>query len=218
MGLVDKNSGGYAAKFNTRLAAFTTQVETAARKAAIEADRISKRNAKGIRAPQAPRPYRTSPPGALAKNIDWKVDPTDSAFVQLDTQRLDSVVRWWKVQEIGTGKSAVIRKGGKPNPQGRVPKGANYKIQIKSQKGRIIPGTLVFVARNGNAQRFSDRSKRQALVERTHAKNATRFPINPVRIRNEIEGKHFIRDGAREGFRDYRNDVIAAARATLGTR
>lgn len=218
MGLVDQNPGGYVAKFDARLNAFTTQVETAARKAATEADQVSKRKAKGIRAPQAPRPYRTSAPGALAKNIDWKVDPADSTFVQLDTGRLDAAVRWWKVQEIGTGKSATIRKGGKPNPQGRVPKGADYKVQVKSQKGRLIPGTLVFVARNGNAQRFSDRSKGQALVERAQAKNGTRFPINPVRIRHEIEGKHFIRDGAREGFRDYRNDVLAAARATLGTR
>lgn len=209
---------GYVKKYDARLDSFIDRVHQAARKAAVEAERVSKKRAKGVRAPQAARPFRTSGPGALGKSIDWKIAANDKSFVELDINRLDSNVPWWRVQEVGTGKSAVMRRGGKPNPQGQVPKGADFKIQIKSQKGRIIPGSLVFVSRNGNAQKPSDRSRRQALVQRTQAKNAAFIPTNPLVIRNEIEGKHFIRNGAREGFRDYKNDVLAAARATLGTR
>lgn len=216
MNLINKSN--YTKKYNARLDAFTDQVHQAARKAAAEADRVSKKKARAIRAPQPPRPFRTSPPGALAKNVDWKIDSNDKAFVELDVQRLNTNVPWWKVQEIGTGKNATMRKGGKPNPKGQVPKGADFKVQVKSQRGRVIPGSLVFISRSGNAVPFSDRSKKQALVQRTLAKKANLFPTNPVVIRNEIEGKHFIRDGAKEGFRDYKNDVLAAARATLGTR
>lgn len=218
MNLVDRNRGTFSKKFDTRLNDFEERVNRAARKAAGEANRVSKQKAKAIRPPAPPRAGRTSPPGALAKAIQWKVDQADSTFVELNQAQLDSRVRWWRVQEIGTGKSATVRKGGKPNPRGQVPKGADFKVQVKSQRGRLMPSNLVFISRSGNAQRFSDRSKRQALVPRAMAKNAALVPAGAVYISKEIEGKHFIRDGAREGFRDYRRDVIAAARATLAKR
>lgn len=218
MNLVDKNRGTFSKKFDARLRDFETAVAAATRKAAVTAEKSSKQRAKAIRPPAPPRAGRASPPGALGKAITWKVDPVDKNFVVLDVPALDSQVRWWRVQEIGTGKSATIRRGGQPNPRGQVAKGAQYRVQVKSQKGRVLPGHLVFVSRAGNAQRFSDRSKRQALVPRAIAKNESRIPVRTRRIRNEIEGKHFIRDGARDGFRDYRKEVLAAARATLAKR
>lgn len=218
MNLVDRNRGTFSKKFDARLIDFEQRVQQAARKAAGEANRVSKQKAKPVRPPAPPRAGRTSPPGALAKAIDWHIDPTDDAFIVLNQAAMDSTVKWWRVQEIGTGKSATVRKGGQPNPRGQVPKAATFRVQVKSQRGRLLPGHLVFASRAGNAQRFSDRSKRQALVPRSVAKNSVNVPVRLRTIKNEIEGKHFIRDGAREGFRDYRSDVIAAARATLAKR
>jgi hypothetical protein len=218
MNLVDKNRGTFSKKFDARLRAFEMAVDTASRNAAVKTQKHSQQRAKAVRPPAPPRAGRASPPGALAKAINWKVDPSDKNFIILDVGALDSQVSWWRVQEIGTGKSATMRKGGQPNPRGQVAKGASYRVQVKSQKGRVLPGHLVFVSRAGNAQRFSDRSKKQALVPRAQAKKESTIPVRRRVIRNEIEGKHFIRDGAREGFRDYRKEVLAAARATLGKR
>lgn len=220
MNLVDKNRGTFSVQFERRITDFENRVHNASRSAAAEADRVSKKRAKGVRAPQPPRPFRQVPSGTLAKTIQWKIDPLDKSFVALDVASLDAKVRWWRVQEVGTGKTALMKRGGKPNPRGNAAKGNNYRVRIKSQRGRVIPASLVFVSRNGIAQPFSDRSKRQALVPYASAKQPKGRTVvaKNVTIRNEIEGKHFIREGAREGFRDYKNDVLAAARATLGKR
>lgn len=214
-----------------RLRQFQQAAERIARDAAREANTVSKAKARAVRPPAPPRKGRAQAPGALGRAINWEATGTD---VALDRKRLDNTVPWWVVQEIGTGQKASARYGvdpqsplrsrGRPkkdetnNPGGR-------HFTVRSQKGRRIPGHLAFgtgpsgqyVAPGaGRGQQLHLLSQLKGVPFGPTQKRAT--AVNALFIKREIEGKHFIRDGAREGFRDYKNDLLAAARASLAKR
>lgn len=225
-------------KTNTlqRLAAFEQAERSVTRKAAAEANRVSKAKAKAVRPPAPPRKGRMNVPGALADNIEW-VANNQTGGVALNRKRLDSKVPWWVVQEIGTGRRATIKVGkrsstgrtgagggtgntrGRPTNASRGARGSNF-IQVESQIGRIIPGHLVWATGPGGQYTAPGGARNQQLHLRRRVKGA---PLGPKRrrgdemiITKEIKGKGFIKAGAREGFRDYKNGMVAAAKTTLG--
>lgn len=215
----------------TRLKQLQAAADKAATKAAREANSVSKTKAKAIRPPAPPRPGRVQTPGALARAINWQVIGGD---VVLDRKRLDNVVPWWVVQEIGTGQKASAKYGQNPElgnrSRGRPKKSeinnpGGRHFSVRSQRGRRIPGSLAFGTGPGGKFEFPSGRRNQQLYLLSSLKGVPFSPlknkataVNAMYIKREIEGKHFIRDGAREGYRDYRNDVVAAARATLVRR
>lgn len=219
------NNGVFGAEFIKRLDTLERATENAAKSAAAEAQRVSKDKAKAIRPPAPPRPGRAQAPGALARAINWKAVGTD---VVLDRQALDKQVPWWVVQEIGTGNTATAQSGEDTDGPNRVGQGRPAKkntnvaggkhFKVKKQRGRLIPGTLAFGNAGGQWQAPKRGRRSDQLFPMSSLKGGPSGPGRPLVIRNEIPPKRFIQTGAREGFRDYRNDVVAAARATLAKR
>lgn len=224
----DKNRSTFGTDFLRRLDALEAANKQALSRAAADAERISKDRAKALRPPAPSRKGRSNKPGALADNINWRV--VDGNVV-LDRKRLDQRVKWWVVQEIGTNKKAAVKVGGQKRTAGRPSKAATNApggkfVSVRSQKGRRIPGHLAFgTGPGGNWVAPSANNKNQQLFLMAKLKGAPLGPlragataVQDLRIREEIKPKGFIRVGAREGFRGYRNDVVAAARATLAKR
>lgn len=226
--VIDRGKSTFGPAFMRRLDALDQANTQALQRAAAEANRISKNKARALRPPTAPRRGRTSPPGALAANIDWSVK---DGQVVLDRQKLDTKVKWWVVQEIGTNSKAVVRRGGEQAPKGRPSKASvnapgGRNVSVRSQKGRRIPGNLAFgTGPRGQWTPPTAGRQDQQLHLMSQLKGvplgalkSKSTAIQDLRISREIKPKGFIRQGAREGFRDYRNDVVAAARASLGKR
>lgn len=208
--MVDRTGfGGLDAK----IAAFLKDVKAAQVSAAATATKTSRAKVKRVRplAPARPNRYH-----GLKDAIQW--GRTRDGGVALDRKQLDADFKPWLVQEIGTGQRAVVHFGGSPNPVGRPKKGAAYVKTVKSQVGRRISPGLVFADPAGKFVK-PGRGSGQQLYLRSQIKNAPiygsrRSPAS-IRINKEIEGQHFVRDGAKEGFREYRTSVLAAARTQL---
>lgn len=150
----------------------------------------------------APRQGRETTGGRLRGMLQWQADPNDT-HVRFPWQQLDKVAPHWIVQEIGTGKRAIMRHAVSSQPGNRTGRrvgrtrnnSPDLKI-VKSQVGRPI-----------------------ALLPNTDTGIRTRIgPIGrkPVTIQREIRGKHFVREGAKAGHRSYRQQLVAAARLSFG--
>jgi hypothetical protein len=200
---------------STGIVARAEKLEQAVRAAAAEASAIatvtSRRNFKRIRAIGPVRPGRSGTGGRMVTYIDWK--PTADGDVALDTKKLDREAPHWIIQEIGTGQRAVTRTAGETLPQGRPKAGANYIRTVKSQKGRVIKSGIVFASGGRYSPAGSATGEQMALASKVGA--PWRAPR--ITIEEEIKGQHFIRDGAKEGFRAYRTSVFAAARRAFDT-
>jgi hypothetical protein len=212
-----QNSGALGPGLHQRLVAFDRAVRAAQQAAAIEATRASRAKVKRVRdlAPARAKRYH-----GLADAIRWA--PLKDGGVGLASEELSQKFPPWLVQEIGTDQRAVQRIAGRPNPTGRPTAGASYVKTVKPQHGRRISNYYVFVTGGGLYSKPRQGAHGEALVPRSLAKNApvrfdsaTRRAAAGIVIQKEIEGQHFIRDGGRDGFREYRTSVLAAARAQL---
>ncbi|HET6914973.1 MAG TPA: hypothetical protein VFH56_02675 [Acidimicrobiales bacterium] len=143
--------------------------------------------------PLAPaRKGRPTTGGTFADLLLWQ--RTGSGMVEFDLAGLESRAPYAIIQEIGTGQSATVLGGG-----------GSYSVS--SQVGRRISPHLYWAdsaggaasrpltARNRAAQRSSGAIGMQQLFERPPGQFG-----RAGRIRREIKGKHFIRDGGLAGY------------------
>lgn len=215
--------GALTRGFDARLAVFLHEVQNARRSAAQVATTTS-RQAIGRTRPFAP-PRRGRNHESIERVLRWGLvgrGNTD-AGVGLNFTELNKRSEHWIIQEIGTGQRATIKVADKPNPRGRPTAGATYVRTVKSQVGRRISSGLVFAT--GPAGNYSKpgSASGQQLYLRRQIKNvpfaSRRDRSQPgIIIGREIPGQHFVQAGGREGFRHYRQSVLAAARSQLRKR
>jgi hypothetical protein len=163
-----------------------------------------------------PRAGRSSTGGQMKQNLRWTVR---NDAVEFDIQEADERVPHWIIQEIGTGERATLFKFNEDNPIGRPKKGATYIRTVKSQRGRRISGGLVFASGGRytppGARRDQQLHWASQVLGVPHRSGTVPFPARQaarIRISREIEGQHFVKKGGEQGFREYRESVLAAAR------
>jgi hypothetical protein len=180
---------------------------------AAKADEVSRSGFRYRRPSAPPRAGRSSTQGKMTEHVDWKVE---RGAVRLDVKKLDRAAPHWIIQEIGTGQRATITNMGEQLGQGRPTRAAaaQYVRTVKSQKGRKISASLAFGTSPGGQFVPAGAGRGQQLYRR---RDLTGSPFRPRRItiRNEIHGQHFVRDGARAGYREYRRTMLGAARRTF---
>jgi hypothetical protein len=156
----------------------------------------------------ARRRGRETTGGRFPQKVQWSAVDDQ---VELNVAELNKDVPYWIIQEIGTGQRANIRTGGQSNPRGRPKKNSQNVVTVKSQLGRRISSQLAFGTSPRGRYSAPGAASGEQIYLRRQLKNV---PLNPraIIIHEEIEGQHFVREGAREGFRQYRPSVLAAAR------
>lgn len=217
-----RDGGQLSTELAKRIARFEEQIATARREAAATATAKSKAAVKRIRPIADPRPGRNYEP--IQNNLRWASGTSqDQDLVRLDTKSLDQKSRHWIIQNIGTGNSAVVHQAGRPNPQGRPAKDSTYVKSIKSQRGRRISAGLVFATGpagqytppgQGSGQQLYLRSKVSGGARGRSAWTRTHSQPGII-IRREIRPQRFVQAGAKQGFRQYRESVLSAARTAF---
>lgn len=156
-----------------------------------------------------PRPGRSATGGQMRSHLKWVVR---EGGVDFDVQHADAAVPHWIIQEVGTGETAVLRNPEEANPVGRPKKGASYVRRIPSQVGRRLPGGLVF-ASGGIYSPTGSASQEQIHLASTVTGVPRGAPA--IKIRREIEPQHMVREGGTAGFRQYRSNLLSAARTAF---
>lgn len=126
-----------------------------------------------------PRPGRPTTRGTFANYINWV--PDSRGGVRADIGSLQAVAPYWLVQEVGTerGRSARALRATPDGPE------VAFVAGVPRQAGRVIPSGLVWSGQTGNDQ-------------------IVRGPWRqPITIRREIKGKHYLRTGGKQGFAHY---------------
>jgi hypothetical protein len=167
-------------------------------------------------APRRGRSFSTG--GQFPTFLEWRDNGSTVAF---DAQLANRRVPYWIIQEIGTGESARIRRGGESVQRGRPTReeAAVRSPRIPSQIGRVIPSSLAFGTREGGTYTPPGAATGQQLYLRKRLSGGNLSFINEpssqrhlLVISREIEGQHFVQKGGTQGFRQYRTSVLAAAR------
>lgn len=175
--------GGAISQFRTA----ATKREMQAAKAATDLSRTTFQSRLSGRPLAPPRAGRMTTSGTFASNLVWDPDHATNSIV-FDQQLIRSRAWYFLIQEIGTGQSARIL-----NPPGT--------LTVPSQRGRLIANSmLVWAPGPGAASSPPGRGGLEQLYLVTDLNNATRRNRR-MRIRREIKGKHYLRDGGIEGFR-----------------
>jgi hypothetical protein len=188
------------------------KAELAARRsAARRATEVTRLHAGRTRPQDAgPRPGR--PAGNLNKRLRWR--PMNVSMVGFDLAAADTQSRYWIIQEIGTNQRATIFSANESNPVGRPKANATYIKSVPSQIGRRIPRGLAFGTAPGGKFQLPGAARHQQIYPIETLTDVPPWGIGRVpriRIRREIEGKHMVKYGAIEGFRQYEQQVLAAA-------
>jgi hypothetical protein len=175
--------GGPISQFRTA----ATNRENQAAKAATDLSRTTFQSRLSGRPLAPPRAGRPTTSGTFASNLVWNPDHANNT-IMFDTQQIRSRAPYFLIQEVGTGQSARIL-----NPPGT--------LTVPSQRGRLIAGNLQWAPGPGAAPAPPGRGGGlEQLYLLTDLNNATRR-TRRMRIRREIRGKHYLRDGGIEGFR-----------------
>lgn len=201
---------------NRRLKALVDADAAAMRMAARVATASTRANFSYRREPIAPRAGRSSTGGRMKQHLLWTVR---NGRVEFDMAEADARVPHWIIQEIGTGQRATIREANVANPVGRPKAGASYIRSIKSQRGRRISGGLVFATGGRYSPPGVRRDEQLHWASKVlgvpHRSGTVPFAgrqAASILIRREIEGQHFVKTGGENGFREYQQSVLAAAR------
>lgn len=157
-----------------------------------------------LRQIHAPREGRETTGGRLRGMLQWEA-ARDATQVRFDHKELDRKARHWIIMEIGTGKRAVMRHGQSSQPGNRTGR-ARGRTRNDNPDLRIVSSQ---VGRPIAYIPFTDTGIRTRISPTGPA---------PIVIRREIQGKHFVREGAKAGHRTYRRQLIAAARSSFGTK
>jgi len=153
-----------------------------------------------------PRPGRSSTGGRMKQALQWE---PKNGMVEFDMAKADREAPHWIIQNVGTGRSATLKKANVSNPTGRPKKGATYKRRIPSQVGRPIAPGLVFATGGRYSQPGSRRNEQLHLI--SSVSGAPTVPVR-MRIQKEIPPQRFVQRGGEHGFREYKQGVLAAAR------
>jgi hypothetical protein len=176
--------GGPLSQFRT--AAANREVQAA--NAATDLSRSTFQSRLSGRPLAPPRTGRPTTLGSFASDLLWEPDHRNNSIV-FDSQRIRARAPYYLIQEIGTGQVARVL-----NPPGT--------LTIPSQRGRLIKnGLLQWASGPGAAASPPGRGGGlEQLYLVTDLNNAT-HRTRRMRIRREIRGKHYLRDGGIEGFR-----------------
>lgn len=159
------------------------------------------------RPPAKSRPGRPTTSGGFPNLLQWRpVKAREGTYVAFNLTQLEGRAPYWLIQEIGTDSSATILDTGE-------------RRAVKSQAGRVISRNLVWAdaAATYNVP-LSQRARTspEQLMSVRDVKNAPlAMDLEPQRIRKEIEGKHYIRDGGMHANREYRLSLESLARRTF---
>lgn len=139
-----------------------------------------------------PRPGRPTTQGAFANYINWT--PDGRGGVKADTASLQAAAPYWLVQEVGTerGRSAKALRAGPNGPE------VAFVAGVPRQAGRIIPSGLTWSGNTGNDQIMPGPWRQ------------------PITIRREIKGKHYLRTGGKQGFARYERKLEDAFFSAFG--
>lgn len=139
-------------------------------------------------------PARTGRPttgGRFADDIIWERD--GHGGIELDVPRLQAVAPYFLIQEIGTNKTANILNGAGSSGPG--------SISVRGQAGRSIAWTLFWASGAGsNAVQATTGATGDQLYLAPDININTMVAKRRKRIRREIKGKHYLRDGGAAGF------------------
>ena len=146
-----------------------------------------------------PRRGRATTGGTFDTLINWQPDHAKNSIL-LDVQQLRARAPYFLIQEIGTGQSAQIL-----NPPG--------SISVRSQRGRLIAINLYWASGMGTAPAAPGRGGALEQLYLAADLNMGRAGgrTRRMRIRREIKGKHYLRDGGIEGFRELSTGLQADA-------
>lgn len=188
-------SGGMLSQFRT--AAVTRETEAA--KIATDTSRSVFQSHLSGRPLAPPRVGRLTTGGAFASFVNWSPDHRKNNIV-FDTAALQHRAPYFLIQEIGTGRTAQIL-----NPPGT--------ISVRSQRGRPIAINLYWAGGPGAAWTSPGRGgalEQLYLASDLNMKSGVR--TRRMRIRREIKGKHYLRDGGAQGFRTLATGLSADAK------
>lgn len=199
-------------------AAVATAEERARKQAAAVATRVT-RETWHYKRPGHIVPDRTnreSTGGNFAQALQWKASG-NLPEVAFDLSTANHRAQYWIIQELGTGESAVLKRAGASNPRGRPRTGSNYVVTIPKQRGRLISSALGWADEVGGTLTAPGAAHDQQLylVRQLVGPRGGKPRRNRKRklyISHEITGQHMVRTGGREGFRQYNDQVLAAAR------
>jgi hypothetical protein len=180
-----------------------TKRETQAAKVATDESRSVFQNSPNrSRRPLAPpRKGRPTTAGAFPTLLHWLPDHQNNR-IKFDVAAIRSAAPYYLIQEIGTNRTATIL-----NPPG--------SITVPSQAGRLIKSISLYWAPGPGGQPSSP-SRRGGGLEQlylaTDLKMGQFSRTRRMRIRREIKGKHYLRDGGIQGFRTLSTGLQADAR------
>lgn len=193
-----------------RAAGFGSRIETYEQMAAEAATRGSQtvfQTWLGKRPLAPPRSGRPSTEGLFANFIEWQRGA--DGYIRLDVGALEGEAPYWAIQEIGTAQEANILD-------------TNGSVAVRSQYGRTIAMSLYWSDSPGGPP--GDASRNRAVNQQLYpvsslpTGNAAATAMARRRtgtIRHEIEGKHYIRDGGKEGFSTLRDEILSDAKKTF---
>lgn len=149
------------------------------------------------------REGRPTTGGRFGKMLLWEKEEQDGeTFVAFQVSELEGQAPYWLIQEIGTGESAMILD-------------RRQTVSVKSQRGRLISPTLTWADAQGNYD-VSQGRRDQQLRSLQDVKNAPlRIDMDELRIKKEIEGKHYIREGGMQANTQYQASLLELARRTF---
>ena len=192
-----------------RVEKFLELEEKALKAAAVTAQRTSRAGFQYKRPFAPPRAGRSSTGGKMTSFIRWRPESATGS-VELDVAALNKAAKHWIIQEIGTGKSATMRAGNAGDKKGH----AVRTVSVRRQRGRHISSALVWAASGQPVPPGMARGQ-QLFLRADLPGGGAPLAMRGMTIRREIEGQHFIREGASAGFRQYEELVLAAARTTF---
>lgn len=198
-------------KMGTRANQFRSHVATyeaeAAKAATRESRTIYARWHSG-RPLAPPRNGRPTTGGQFGNLLLW--ERNGKGLIEFDLAALRSRAPYALIQEIGTGQSASILNGPKAGA-----------LSVPSQKGRRISPHLMWADAAGNVTRPMTAKNRTAAIQAGAIGMQQLFERPPGqfgragRIRREIKGKHFIRDGGAVGYELLRERLLSDFRTTF---
>lgn len=211
---VEVHESGVFDAFSEQLTSFLSQVAAASERGATVATQQSRQRYRSLLSGRpiiGPRPGRPTTQGHLESAIQWSVNASgDGASLQVG--QLTAIAPYWVILELGTGNSGqmITDSETKTGPVFSVP----------TQVGRPISRGLVWSTKGGVYVPPTAGIRQHQLQPVGRVRGApVRGPVrgwsSPMRIRREIEAKHFVQEGARRGFEVYQGRLYAAAAATF---
>jgi len=188
-----------------------SQFQTAATKREVQAAKIATSTSRSVfqsrlsgRPLAPPRVGRPTTLGSFATLLNWLPDHRNNA-VKFEVGAIKTAAPYYLIQEIGTGKTAQILK---------TANGGSAAITIPSQRGRLIRNIDLYWSGGpgGSPSPPGRGSGLEQLYLATDLKMGKFSRTRRMRIRREIKGKHYLRDGGIEGFRSLSTGLQADAR------